>query len=217
MEKRIINITLVLILTLMLTSCTANYTTDNLSLDEMLTSQIDITSDEFLSSVPNDYMDMLVLDTIHYGSFTAKDANEMFITFKIKGTPHIAGLDRTITAVYNADTQKIILQKTFVADIVSIYFLPDNGLGIQDILFLGDVTYQGYTTYMAKLYSLKGEKWELKSLPIENKDKNLAYAITSNRSLHIFKLGYNEYGPIFDYIDTFYWDTASGVFVKNSP
>lgn len=217
MKKCIIVFINIMCLSILLSACQKDTATESPDLEYILKSQISTDKDDYLElySVEGDYLEILKLDTIYYGSYTSEDIAEVMAIFKVLGVPHAGGFDRTIVAVYNADSLEIVTQKTFAADAVSIYFLNGYMNKIKYILVISDDTHNGYSSYNAELYSLWDGTWTAKSMPIDNSDNNLAYAITNDSILHIFKLSYEGYEPIYDYIDTFFWNIEE--FVDNIP
>ena len=203
----------------------------NTDFEYLLKTQIDQSQDNYLAmySENDEYLEILKLDTIHYGRFTKPDRHELMAIFKVEDAPHAAGLDRTIAAVYDVESMKIMMQKTFAADIVSIYFLRSfyYGSTTANILFIGSTTYQSHTSYVAECYSLADSDWREIPLPVDNTDNNLAYAITDNAILHIFTLGYPDVllengsiaydalNPEYIYLDSFFWNDRNKIFVKN--
>ena len=185
-------------------------------IEYLLKNQIDKNADDYLASTNDiDYLDILYLDCIHYGSFTAENKNELMAIFKIIGTPHAGGLDQTIAAIYETDSRKIITQKTFAADAVSLYILRDFyrtlfslPTSTENLLFIGSTTGHGNTCYAAELYSLSSGTWTEKPLPIGNDEGDLTFAVTDNAVLHVFRTGNSE-------ISSFFWDGLKKEFVKD--
>lgn len=215
--KRHIAILASFILLFTLPSCGAEREPD---LAGRILAGIDISADDYLEyySQENNYSDILRLSDIHYGSFTAADKNEIFALIKIEGVPHAAGLDRTIAAVYDAETLEIITQKTFAADRVSLYFLQGYDRAIENILFIGDVTYSGFTAYSIELYTLRGGEWAEKPMPFEEGSSN-SYAVTNDFALHVFKLIYEDFypRPVYELEATYFWSVGDEEFMAELP
>ena len=101
----------------------------------------------------------LTLESVHYGSFSAPDAEELCALFKYDAPAHAEGLDRTLGVVYTADDLRAVAGCDFMADEVQISFLPAED-GTEGIFYLGVATNQGLTSYTFDLYKVSGAAWE---------------------------------------------------------
>jgi hypothetical protein len=124
------------------------------------------------------------------------------------------------------------MQKTLSGDIVSIYFLrsfyhdPTIETTVS-VLSIGSTTYQGNTFYKAECYSLADGVWTEIRLPIDNAENNLAFAITDNAILHVFRTEYPEISsingdivqdtmrPKYEYISSYFWLEKEKRFAKD--
>jgi len=179
-----------------------NYEWDNI--ENHLISQINWNLDDYLAYLnPSTDRDIITLKEIKKGNYTNINSNELFITFHVDAV-HSAGLDRTIAVIYNANSLELITQKTFVADTVYLHILPSEST---HILFIGDVTYQGLSTYKANLFELYGNQWVEKTIDESfESTENLYYSFTNGNILHVFTLNYDEkFHPTFIYEDELIW------------
>ena len=101
---------------------------EEVELDEQkLINQIDISLDDYLSAFEEvEAKSYLHMTDTYYGSFTGVDRNEVIVGFWVEGTPHVAGIARTIYALYNLDTMQIINQFSVGLDAVYASVLPIN-------------------------------------------------------------------------------------------
>src|SRR5690554_3560537 len=136
---------LIVVVFTLLTSCSTMRPVEFEQISEELMIQIARDQDDYLSAMKDkNISELLTFHSITYGSFTESDSSEMLVLFKVKDVPHVGGLDRTIAAIYDANTYLLKSQKTFVADYVSLQLLTDKNQR-KNILYIGSVTYQGYT------------------------------------------------------------------------
>lgn len=156
------------------------------------------------------------LISIRYGSFTQKDANELLAEFRYVSSPHVAGLERTIAAIYSADTLKIISHKVFAADKVSINLLPTES-GRKYILYLGESTSQGLTTQVVRVLKINGGTWSETFTDKVLPDDGCHYVFTSDSELLKVKLkamqSMADYNEI---IASLKWDMEKESFVPIS-
>ncbi|HHX74193.1 MAG TPA: hypothetical protein GX699_04745 [Firmicutes bacterium] len=66
------------------------------AMEAQLKSQIDLTSDNWMESDA----ELLKLQTIQFGSFTKDSSDEFLAIFKTTSSPHVAGLERSIAAIF---------------------------------------------------------------------------------------------------------------------
>jgi len=185
-------------------------------ISEELMIQIARDQDDYLSAMKDkNISELLTFHSITYGSFTESDSSEMLVLFKVKDVPHVGGLDRTIAAIYDANTYLLKSQKTFVADYVSLQLLTDKNQR-KNILYIGSVTYQGYTAYSMELFEIEGDRWLSKAISSEAFMENDAYAYT-NEILQVFDLSYSDHTPVYDYKYTLYWDSTEATFRREMP
>ena len=62
----------------------------------------------------------IVIVRIDFGSFSQDNASEIFVLCKILNTPHVAGLDKTVGILLDADSLEMVAYKEFAADKVVI-------------------------------------------------------------------------------------------------
>lgn len=156
------------------------------------------------------------LISIRYGSFTQKDASELLAEFHYVSPPHVAGLERTIAAIYSADTLKIISHKVFAADKVSIYLLPTKS-GRKYILYLGESTSQGLTTQVVRVLKINGETWSETFTDKVLPDDGYYYVFTSDSELLKVKLEAMKSVANYHEIITFLkWDMEKESFIPIS-
>lgn len=212
---------LVLISLMLLTSCSLIKITNSVNnstgeyelLSLRLQNQIDREQDDYLTAESDKHLDELIkLDSITYGSFTDLEASEILVLFKFKDIPHVGGLDRTIAAIYDADTYKIKNQKTFIADNVFIQLL-ENYNQCASILYIGTVTYQGFTNYDIQLLQVNIDGWIPKDVSSEKFTNDYAF-FYSDTVLQVFELSYCNYNPIYKYKYALYWDGSEALFKK---
>lgn len=200
------------LLILLLVSCSKKEEKE-ISLEERLISQIDWNQDEYLESMDKESDELLTLERITYGHFTKVGVKEILAIFSIDSI-HTTGLDRTIAAIYTADTHEFITQRSFAADSVELYVLEDNE-GKGNLLFLGETVYQGIASSQIGLYDLSGGNWSEKKISELIHDDSDTYAMSCNQELQVF---INEYVNIHDsvlrYKNTYAWDSESANFIR---
>lgn len=204
---------LIVVVFALLTSCSTMRPVEFEKISEDLMVQIDRIQDDYLSAMNDKKIsELLTFYSITHGSFTENDSSELLVLFKVKDVPHAGGLDRTIAAVYDADTYLLKSQKTFMADHVSIQLLTGENQR-KYILYIGSVTYQGYTTYSIELFEIEKDGWHSKAVSSETFTENEAFAFT-NDTLQVFNLSYIDNAPVYDYKYTLYWDSVEATFRK---
>ncbi|MFA5636468.1 MAG: hypothetical protein WCX60_02255 [Anaerovoracaceae bacterium] len=207
---------LIVVVFTLLTSCSTMRPVEFEQISEELMIQIARDQDDYLSAMKDkNISELLTFHSITYGSFTESDSSEMLVLFKVKDVPHVGGLDRTIAAIYDANTYLLKSQKTFVADYVSLQLLTDKNQR-KNILYIGSVTYQGYTAYSMELFEIEGDRWLSKAISSEAFMENDAYAYT-NEILQVFDLSYSDHAPVYDYKYTLYWDSTEATFRREMP
>ena len=207
---------LIVVVFTLLTSCSTMRPVEFEQISEELMIQIDRDQDDYLSAMEDKHIsELLTFHSITYGSFTESDSSEMLVLFKVKDVPHVGGLDRTIAAIYDANTYLLKSQKTFVADYVSLQLLTDKNQR-KNILYIGSVTYQGYTAYSIELLEIEKDRWLSKAISSEAFVENDAYAFT-NEVLQVFDLSYSDHAPVYDYKYTLYWDSTEATFRREMP
>ena len=93
----------------------------------------------------------IVIVRIDFGSFSQDNASEIFVLCKILNTPHVAGLDKTVGILLDADSLEMVAYKEFAADKVVI-----NCIQASD----GQTTtYQGISTQEIQLLAVEGSQW----------------------------------------------------------
>ncbi len=205
---------LTLVFMLILLGCTTTKS-EYSQLEEQLIIQINWDADDYLASVEDDSEDIISLRSIYYGSFSDENSSELMALFKVI-SPHIGGLDRTIAAIYDRDSLKIKSQKSFAADQVSVY-LFSSASQKNNILFIGETTYQGVSNSQIELYEIVQEKWVSKSVSDVNFEDNYSYAVTDKKLLHVFNTIYdNNMKPTDNYMMTLFWSEQESKFVNSS-
>ena len=200
----------VILLGLVLTACTPD-TNDLSDLEANLLSQVDRSQDDYLEMMKdNELSQLIVLDSIQYGAFTEVDSDEAMVIFKFIDVPHVGGLDRTMALICDANTLKVKLQHTFVADHVELHLLQRNDLR-NEILYIGSTTYQGETVYGIEWFDLSTGEFEGISIVEGDFDRNAAFFF-SNDILQIFELIYTDYEPVYTYQNSLYWDSYENKF-----
>jgi hypothetical protein len=206
MKIRVLIVLSLLFSLMVVTSCSLGEDTNEIknnanefeALAERLLVQIDRTQDYYLTTQADENLaELLILHSITYGSYTSAETSEVLVLFKFMNNPHVSGLDRTLVAIYDADTYTIINQKTFVADEVFIQLL-ENGNQTNNVLYIGTITYQGFTTYDAQLLEINVNGWSSKNIVNEKLSDNYAYSFSDN-VLQVFNLSYDDYHPIYRY------------------
>lgn len=66
----------------------------------------------------------IVIDRIYHGHFSSVDTDEIFVLCKISNTSHVAGLDKTVAVLLEADSLGQIAYGEFHADQVEISRIP---------------------------------------------------------------------------------------------
>jgi len=211
MTRRIIIIVCVIICIMAISSsCSSNEVMED-SLASKLLTGIDRSQDDYLETMNDKSLNQLLkLYAIQYGAFTEVGVQEMLVLFKVLDMPHVAGLDRTVALICDAKTFEVKHQKTFVADQVSIHLL--NGLDLRsDILYIGTVSYQGYTAYAVERFDLSEGGWVSKEISVDGFTESDAFFFL-NDVLQVFELTYSNYLPEYRHNYTLYWDGASRTF-----
>lgn len=222
---------LLIILTFLVffSSCSAatktSISTDTLSnLEEKLISQIDWTLDDYLDSIDSDKdakSDLLTLKSLTTGHFSSNTSDELLALIHVDAV-HGAGLDRTIAAIYDRASLKIMTQHSFVTDKVSLYILPGSSQG-DSLLFIGCTTNQGESTYYIDWFEIQGTEWVSKSIDdVQNQDQSQNYCYTfasgaEDAYITVFTLNYPDFPdktPSLNYEYSLYWNRFSQTFVK---
>ncbi len=172
-----------------------------------LLAEVDRSLDDYLVAMGDEALEQLLkLNTIQYGSFTEVGSDEMLVTFKFVDVPHAGGLDRTLVLICDAKSFDAKMQKTFMADSVTLHLL-DGVDSRSEILYIGSVTYQGYTVYGIERFDLSGGDWT--EAPIfENGVGERDAFFYSDGLLQVFELTYEEYVPVYKHIRTLFWDSV---------
>ena len=96
----------------------------------------------------------IVIVRIDFGSFSQDNASEIFVLCKILNTPHVAGLDKTVGILLDADSLEMVAYKEFAADKVVINCIQASD-GQSRILVSKTTTYQGISTQEIPIDALK--------------------------------------------------------------
>lgn len=181
------------------------------TLEDQLLSQIEKESDEYLSSLEDNLLDILTLKSISYGNFTNSNTSELLALIGVD-SPHVGGLERTIVAIYNQNTKKLITQKTFIADHVSFYFF-DTVTNKTNLLCIMNSMNQGISSSQIQLFEIEENTWIEKEIPQLSTNDDSFYSVSGGVYLHIFerKLESLRQGG-FQYLKTLTWDSNSGNF-----
>ena len=89
----------------------------------------------------------IVIVRIDFGSFS-----------QILNTPHVAGLDKTVGILLDADSLEMVAYKEFAADKVVINCIQASD-GQSRILVSKTTTYQGISTQEIQLLAVEGSQW----------------------------------------------------------
>lgn len=100
----------------------------------------------------------IVIVRIDFGSFSQDNASEIFVLCKILNTPHVAGLDKTVGILLDADSLEMVEYKEFAADKVVINCIQASD-GQSRILVSKTTTYQGISTQEIQLLAVEGSQW----------------------------------------------------------
>ena len=100
----------------------------------------------------------IVIVRIDFGSFSQDNASEIFVLCKILNTPHVAGLDKTVGILLDADSLEMVAYKEFAADKVVINCIQASD-GQSRILVSKTTTYQGISTQEIQLLAVEGSQW----------------------------------------------------------
>lgn len=117
-----------------------------------LINNLDITEDT-IKYVYYDKPENIKITNIYEGSFTAKGKQELLIIFKLKGLPHVAGLDFSVAAIYEKGTLDRVSQQAFITDEAQFRLLSDSNQK-KYLLYSGTTTYQGHSTCTLQLMDL---------------------------------------------------------------
>ncbi|MDD2401599.1 MAG: M56 family metallopeptidase [Clostridia bacterium] len=137
-----------------------NNTADKKPIDnQLLIDKLDKVSDETIK----DYYELsphnITVANTYEGNFTDSGNQELLVIFKLLNMPHAGGLDCSVVATYDKSTCNIISQKTFSADKCNFDILTDDN-NRSYLLFVGNTTYQGYSSYSLGLWKIEKE-WEM--------------------------------------------------------
>ena len=100
----------------------------------------------------------IVIVRIDFGSFSQDNASEIFVLCKILNTPHVAGLDKTVGILLDADSLEMVAYKEFAADKGVINCIQASD-GQSRILVSKTTTYQGISTQEIQLLAVEGSQW----------------------------------------------------------
>lgn len=100
----------------------------------------------------------IVIVRIDFGSFSQDNASEIFVLCKILNTPHVAGLDKTVGILLDADSLEMVAYKEFSADKVVINCIQASD-GQSRILVSKTTTYQGISTQEIQFLAVEGSQW----------------------------------------------------------
>ena len=94
----------------------------------------------------------IVIVRIDFGSFSQDNASEIFVLCKILNTPHVAGLDKTVGILLDADSLEMVAYKV----VINCIQASD---GQSRILVSKTTTYQGISTQEIQLLAVEGSQW----------------------------------------------------------
>lgn len=100
----------------------------------------------------------IVIDKIHPGSFSQREANEIFLDCRIDVMPHVGGLDSRAGILVDADTLEVIAYKEFRGDTVILEYLQTAN-GQTRILSLIEGAGQGYRMQNVGIWGMKDGQW----------------------------------------------------------
>lgn len=126
----------------------------------------------------------LTLESVHYGSFSSPDAEELCALFRYDAPAHVEGLDRTLGVVYAADDLEVVAGCDLMADDVQVSFLPAAD-GTERIFYLGAATHQGLTSYTLDLYKVSGAAWEPIKTGLPAIEEGGAVYLTGEKVLYV--------------------------------
>lgn len=214
MLRQTISILLIASVMILFAGCTPK-PIEMMDMNTRLIAEVDRSLDDYLEAMGDKALEQLLeLDSIHYGAFTEVGAEEMLVQFKVLDVPHAAGLDRTVVLICDAATLEVKHQKTFMADRVTIHLL--NGLDERlEVLYIGSVTYQGFTAYGIERFDLTRGGWTNVAVSDVAFGERDAFFFADD-VLHVFELTYEDYEPVYSLRATLFWDSTSRVF-KSTP
>lgn len=196
-----------------------------ISLESQLISQISKDADDYLASwnpdnytdpISKDWHDLINMKSLHYGNFTSSEAHEILVLLHVDA-PHVAGLDRTIALIVDADSLNRKMQQTFAADSVSVNLFTDS-IGKDDILVIKSTTNQGISTYSANLFEIKDNEWVTKPVSDENFTDISCFTLLSDGILQVFNVQYNKLPklpPTYEYQYTLFWNPEQAKFIRS--
>lgn len=185
-----------------------------------LIAKVDISQDPYLATEPEDEArGDLSVRSVHFGSYTESGADELLALFLVNGTPHAAGEERTIAAVFRKDGLELAAQMTIEGDTVSTSLFKDTK-GRSHLLVLASGTYQGLTRYGISLWSVRDGAWAEETIDprIDSAEEALCYGVTEPFLIHVFALDdmwdFPRIVPRYELLYTLKWDREAGAFVE---
>ncbi|MGN0471611.1 MAG: hypothetical protein ACI4F8_02075 [Lachnospiraceae bacterium] len=100
----------------------------------------------------------IVVDRVYYGSFSQESADEILVLCKILDLPHVAGLDKTVGVLMDADSLDMIAYREFPADKVVVSRLQ-TGSGRSRILVSKTSASTGLWSQEIQLLAVEGSEW----------------------------------------------------------
>lgn len=202
-----------------------NKQTSNIHLENQLISQIDKNADDYLANwdpdnytdpIGEDWHDLISMKSLHYGNFTSSESLEILVLFHVDAQ-HVAGLDRTIALIVDADTLNHKTQRSFAADSVSIRLLPDSS-GKENILAIMSTTNQGMNTYTAELFEVPDNEWITKPVFDEVFKDTFSFSLASDGTLQVFNVQYKQFPkpiPTYEYQYALFWNPEKAKFIRS--
>lgn len=107
----------------------------------------------------------LAVSELHYGSFTARDADELLVLYRFtRRPPHGAGYDRVIAALYDRADLALLTQHSLTGDRVSLLVLPVEETGRSLLFVLSASASGGAWSQTQELFSVERSGWRAQEL-----------------------------------------------------
>lgn len=185
-----------------------------------LCAYVDITQDEYLSTLPRDKaVSSISVRAIHLGSYSSPSANEILALFSVSTVPHSGGLDRTIMVLLNTVSKTPVAQATIVGDSVELYQF-ESAAGQRYPLFICTGGWQGNYRYAIHLFEFSEDGCQEKEINSqltilgEETKTPLCFSVTGGSLLHVFSVidGGLDTPAIYNYQVTLKWDRFASEF-----
>lgn len=100
----------------------------------------------------------IAIDRIYYGSFSHENVSEILVLCKILNTSHVAGLDKTVAVLLEAESLELTAYQEFGADKVEIHCMQTSN-GQSRILVSNTTVNQGISTQTVELFAIENSQW----------------------------------------------------------